>query len=103
MKRMLTLRDKFCSTFCLLRLVVLLGVLLSANANESANCRLAYANTNNTPSLSNTNVSSRLSYSHETKKIMRNNDLGSCQNTNLQKRAGSENERARSEKQIIMF
>lgn len=36
------------------------GVLFGGNANNSANAGLAYANSNNTPSNSNTNIGSHL-------------------------------------------
>ena len=36
------------------------GVLFSGNANNGANAGLAYANSNNTPSNSNTNIGSHL-------------------------------------------
>lgn len=36
------------------------GVLFSGNANNGANAGFSYANSNNTPSLTNANVSSHL-------------------------------------------
>jgi hypothetical protein len=100
MGKRLTLRDNFCGTFCLLkRLVGLRAVLFGGNANESANAGFSYSNSNNTPSNSNTNYSSHLSDSQNN--VVETDDPGSCQNMTIQKRTGSENERSRSEKQII--
>lgn len=56
------------------RVVCFWGVLFGGNANNSANAGCSYANTNNTPSLTNTNVSSRLCL-----KIYRSKNLGACQ------------------------
>jgi hypothetical protein len=54
------------------------GVLFGGNANNSANAGFAYANTNNTPSLTNTNVSSQLCL-----EIYKSKDRGSCQKTKM--------------------
>jgi hypothetical protein len=56
------------------KVVCFWGVLFGGNANNSANSGLVYANTNNTPSLTNTNVSSQLCF-----KIYKSKDRGSCQ------------------------
>jgi hypothetical protein len=50
------------------------GVLFGGNANNSANAGFVYANTNNVPSNTNTNISSQLCL-----KIYKSKDLGSCQ------------------------
>jgi hypothetical protein len=42
------------------KVVCFWGVLFGGNANNSANAGLVYANTNNTPSNTNTNIGSQL-------------------------------------------
>jgi retron-type reverse transcriptase len=59
------------------KVVYFWGVLFGGNANNSANAGFVYANTNNTPSNTNTNVSSQLCL-----EIYKSKDLGSCQKIN---------------------
>jgi hypothetical protein len=56
------------------KVVCFWGVLFGGNANNSAYAGLMYANTNNTPSNTNTNIGSQLCL-----KIKKSKDLGSCQ------------------------
>lgn len=46
------------------------GVLFSGNANNRANAGFSYANSNNTPSNTNANISSHLYFSIWVKKYM---------------------------------
>ena len=55
------------------------GFLSGSNANNSANCRLAYANANNAPSNANTNIGSQQCFK-------RNNDPATRQKINTSKR-----------------
>jgi hypothetical protein len=47
------------------------GVIFSGNANNSANAGFSYANSNNTPSVANTNIRSHLCFSKVKYKIQR--------------------------------
>jgi hypothetical protein len=84
------------------RLIASRGVLLGGNANNRTNCSLSYANANNTPSDSNSNVSSQLYFSFLISYIsnyMRGNNRASWRKIKIQKCAGRETERSLSEKQ----
>jgi hypothetical protein len=55
------------------------GVLFGGNANNSANAGFSYANSNNTPSNTNTNIGSHLWFSKVKNKIKGSNDLAAWQ------------------------